>query len=110
MNPDSLIIHARSNKSRQTAYQDALDDHVSWARYKADAEVDARQVACLCRHCYYLHAGIGCDMLTPYTCLACGERHMHENTAIPTLCATCAAETGRCITCGNQTEHHLEKV
>ena len=75
-------------------------------RRQKDFNADTNRLARLrhneCRACYYLLGGMAGQAFTEFTCATCGGKDMHENTAVPLHCKTCATEKNICRCCGQK--------
>lgn len=51
-----------------------------------------------------VHSGVGCTVLTPYTCEICGKKLVNGTAPAPKLCEKCSQITKRCRACGGLLE------
>ena len=52
-------------------------------------------------HSFFEPAG---QAFTSWTCMICGSKGEHHNTATPTICYACSTATDRCSKCGKLLE------
>lgn len=51
-----------------------------------------------------VHSGVGCTVMTPYTCGICGKKLVNGTAPAPKLCEKCSQITRRCMDCGGLLE------
>lgn len=51
-----------------------------------------------------VHSGVGCAVMTPYTCEICGKKLVNGTAQAPKLCEKCSQITKRCRACGGLLE------